>query len=127
MTSRKDKKFSARNRLLSFRYAFLGVRTVFRDQHNIRIEAVMAALAVTAGFIFSLSATEWILLLLVIALVLSLEMVNTALEYLVDLASPGRHPVAGKIKDIAAGAVLISAIFSVIIGLILFIPKILNL
>jgi len=84
-------------------------------------------LVVFAGFYFSLSNFEWTVLVLAIALVLSLEMINSAIEYMVDLVSKDYNPVAGKVKDVAAGAVLIAAIFAIIIGLIIFIPKIFKL
>lgn len=127
MISGNHKNFSILNRLISFRYAFNGILGALRHQHNIWIQLVIAALVVIAGFIFSVSRIEWTVLILTITIVLSLEMVNTAIEYLVDLVSKDYHPVAGKVKDIAAGAVLIASIFAVITGLIIFIPKILSL
>jgi diacylglycerol kinase len=76
-----------------------------------------------AGFYFHLSLIEWALLVMSIAFVLSAEAMNTALEYLTDLASPDHHPLAGKAKDVAAAAVLIAAFNAIIVGLILFLPK----
>lgn len=127
MTSESHKKFSFRNRLVSFRYAFNGILCVLRRQHNCWIQIVISLLVVFAGFYFSLSNFEWTVLVLAIALVLSLEMINSAIEYMVDLVSKDYNPVAGKVKDVAAGAVLIAAIFAIIIGLIIFIPKIFKL
>lgn len=121
------KKFSLAERLLSFRHAFRGIFCVIRSQHNFRIHLGFAILVVLAGFLFSISALEWLVLMLTIALVLSLEMINSAIEYLVDLVTKERHPLAAKVKDIAAGAVLVAAIISIIIGLIIFIPKIMSL
>lgn len=120
-------KFSLGDRLLSFRHAFRGIFFVIRSQHNFRIHLVFVVLVVLAGFLFSISLSEWLVLMLTIALVLSLEMINSAIEYLVDLVTKEHHPLAGKVKDIAAGAVLVAAIISVIIGLIIFIPKICSL
>ena len=76
-----------------------------------------------AGFFFEVSRWEWCLLILCVAVVLAAEAFNSALEYLVDLVSPGQHPLAGKAKDIAAGAVLIVAIGAALVGLLIFIPK----
>jgi len=122
---RKKSSFTAR--LLSFRYAFRGILCMTRAQPNFRIQLVFAVLVILAGFFFSISGFEWIVLMLTIAIVLSLEMLNSAIEYLVDLVTQEDNPLAGKVKDIAAGAVLIAAIFAMIIGLIIFIPKILSL
>ncbi|GED20300.1 hypothetical protein KGI01_20410 [Kurthia gibsonii] len=78
---------------------------------------------IVAGFLTGISANEWTILLFVIAAVLSLEMTNSAIERVVDLVTDEFHPLAKRAKDLAAGAVLIAAIFSVIIGLIIFLPK----
>ena len=121
------KKFSMGDRLLSFSHAFRGIFYVIRSQHNFRIHLFFAVLVVLAGFLFSISVSEWLILMLTIALVLSLEMINSAIECLVDLVTKEYHPIAGKVKDIAAGAVLVAAIISIIIGLIIFIPKIWSL
>ena len=80
-------------------------------------------LVIICGFIFHLSITEWLICILLFALVISLELVNTAIEAVVDLCSPDYHELAKYAKDVAAGSVLISAIASVVIGLIIFIPK----
>jgi diacylglycerol kinase (ATP) len=127
MTFESHNKFSIRKRLISFRYAFHGIKSGLRRQYNFWIQSAIAVLIIIAGFFLSISNIEWIVLLLTIALVLSLEMINTAIESLVDLVSKDHNPEAGRVKDIAAGAVLLAAIFAVIIGLIIFIPKILFL
>lgn len=107
-----------------FVYAFKGIFAAVKTQRNFRFH-LPAALAVTAaGFLLKLNPAEWALILLTVGLVLSLELVNTAIESLVDLVSPGYDKKAGRIKDIAAGAVLVAAVVSVIIGLIIFLPKI---
>jgi Diacylglycerol kinase len=89
-----------------------------------KIHFIIAILVIVAGFTFSISPYEWIACLLCIGLVFGMEMMNTAIESVVDLASPKLHPLAGKAKDVAAGAVLICAIIAVIIGLIIFVPKV---
>ena len=110
-----------------FIYAFKGILTTFKTQLNFRLH-LLAVLSVTiAGFLFKLNPAEWALILLAIGLVLALELVDTAIESLVDIISPDYNEKAGRIKDIAAGAVLIAAIISVFIGLIVFLPKIIAL
>jgi diacylglycerol kinase len=79
------------------------------------------------GILFAISIAEWMLCLLCFGLVITAEMLNTAIENLVDLASPQKHVLAGKAKDIAAGAVLVAAIVAAIVGLIIFLPKVWNL
>ena len=112
-----------KKRLQSFGYAFRGIRVVFGTEANMQIHIVITILVIVCGIAFSISLTEWMFCLLCIGLVVGAEMINTALENVVDLASPGQHPLAGKAKDIAAGAVLICAIISVLIGLLIFVPK----
>jgi len=112
-----------KKRLQSFAYAFRGIRVVFGTEANMQIHIVITILVIVCGIAFSISLTEWMFCLLCIGLVVGAEMINTALENVVDLASPGQHPLAGKAKDIAAGAVLICAIISVLIGLLIFVPK----
>lgn len=114
-------------RVASFRYAINGLVKILSGQHNFRIHLVVGALVVTAGLILELPAIDWCVLILTIALVLSLEAINTALELLVDLVAPEFNEKAGLVKDIAAGAVLISAVAAVIIGIIIFGHKFLNL
>jgi diacylglycerol kinase len=115
---------SLRNRLLSFKYAFQGIADLFRSQPNARIHLVATFVVVVAGFYFRLSNTEWIPIVLCFALVIALEAVNTALEYLTDLVSPQQHPLAGKAKDVAAAAVLIAAFGAVVVAALIFSPKI---
>lgn len=112
-----------KKRIKSFGYAGRGIRVVFRSEPNMRIHIVVGLLVLICGFIFKISIIEWILCLLCFGLVLGAEMINTAIENVVDLVSPNHHILAGKAKDIAAGAVLICAIISVIIGLLIFVPK----
>jgi len=113
-----------KKRIRSFGYAGRGIRIVFGTEANMKIHIVIAVLVIVCGLGFSISLIEWMLCLLCVGLVFSAEMMNTAIENVVDLASPNLHPLAGKAKDIASGAVLICAIISVIIGLLIFIPKV---
>ena len=106
--------------LKSFIYAIHGLWSGIADQRNLKFQLGVAVIVVGAGFQLSITAIEWSIILLCIAMVIGLELVNTALENLVDLVTLERKPLAGKIKDIAAGAVLIVSVLSVIIGVIIF-------
>ena len=106
----------------SFGYAIQGVATAMSEQ-NFRFHLLSAITVVIAGLLTGLSITEWIIIVLVIALVIGAEMFNTAIERVVDLASPDYHPLAKQAKDIAAASVLVFAACSVIIGLLIFLPK----
>jgi diacylglycerol kinase len=111
-------------RIESFGYAFKGIATLFSTQPNARIHGIVLTLVVTAGFYFKIDKVEWLIIALIAALVLSAEAMNTAVEFVVDLVSPDYHPLAGKAKDVAAAAVLIAAFGAVVVGLIIFLPKI---
>ncbi|MDX2248978.1 MAG: diacylglycerol kinase family protein [Bacteroidia bacterium] len=113
-----------RSRIRSFVYAFQGIITLFRTQANAQIHLLAVILISLLGGFLNLSAIEWCIILLCMALVLVAEGINTALEFLTDLVSPDPHPLAGKAKDVAAGAVLISVIFCAVIWGIIFLPKI---
>lgn len=109
-------------RLKSFVYAINGIRIGIREP-NMLIHLTMAVLVVFFGFLFGISVSEWLICILCFGLVMGMELINTAIEKLVDLVSPEYNKLAGKIKDIAAGAVLIAAVFAAVNGLIIFIPK----
>lgn len=119
-----NKSFSFRQMLRSFRYAFRGILFMVKTQHNFWIHLTIAVLVIIAGFLFCISLTEWILVVFAIGLVLSAETFNSAIEQLTDLASPDFHPQAGRVKDLAAGAVLLTAMAAALIGLLIFVPKI---
>ncbi|MEG0384009.1 MAG: diacylglycerol kinase family protein [Solibacillus sp.] len=106
----------------SFIYAIQGILTAAKEQ-NLRFHIVSAFVVVIAGIVTGLSLVEWLILTLIIALVIGAEMFNTAIERVVDLSSPEIHPLAKDAKDVAAGAVLVFASASVIIGLLIFLPK----
>ncbi len=109
-----------RDFLKSVTYAIHGLWSGIADQRNLKFQLGVAVIVVGAGFYLSITAMEWSIILLCIAMVIGTELVNTALENLVDLVTLERKPLAGKIKDIAAGAVLIVSVLSVIIGVIIF-------
>ncbi len=116
--------FSIQKRLKSFVYAFKGIRSFLRREHNAWIHCTAIVLVSIAGIDFGITRTEWCIVIGCFALVLSAEAFNTAIERLVDLVSPERHPLASDVKDVAAGAVLICAIGVAIIGGIVFLPYI---
>ena len=111
----------------TFGYAFEGILTGIRKERNMRIHTAAMILVVFFGTVLGLSATEWCICLVLFGLVMALELVNTAVEAVVDLATEERRPLAKIAKDTAAGAVLFAAIISVIIGLIIFLPYVLEL
>lgn len=111
----------------SFGYAFEGIFNTVREERNIKIHLFAMVMVVLFGLWLQLSMTEWFVCLILFGLIISLELINTAFEALVDLASPEYHPLAKKCKDAAAGAVLWSAIMAAIIGLLIFVPKLLAL
>lgn len=118
--------FTLRKRLLSFKYAFKGIAALF-TQPNVCIHAVVAVLVVVAGFFFRIAAWEWVAVALCIGAVLMAEAFNSAVEALADKVSPGMDPLIGRAKDLAAGAVLLMVFGAVAVGLIIFLPKVIDL
>lgn len=104
----------------SFKHAYAGLKTVLQSEKNFRRHLLAALLVVLLAWWRHLSQSEWIILLLVIALVLALEIFNSAIERLVDMLAPRTHSFAKEIKDLLAGMVLLVSIFAVFIGLIIF-------
>lgn len=121
------KPFSIKARLKSFTYAFQGWKVLIGEEHNARIHLAAAITAVVAGIFLKISSLEWIVIVLAIALVFAAEAFNSAIEYLCNFVSPQYHELIKKIKDLAALAVLFIAAGALISGLIIFLPKILNL
>lgn len=115
-----------KKRIKSFGYAFKGIASLLKKEHNAWIHCLAIVVVTSLGFHFHITPTEWCIVLLCFGMVLAAEGFNTAIERLVDLVSPERHPVAGDVKDVAAGAVLICAIAAAIIGCIIFLPYLLN-
>ena len=118
---------SIKKRIQSFGFALKGVATLFKTQPNARIHLMAILLVTVAGFLLKVSITEWCFIVMSFAMVLAAEAFNTAIEFVVDLTSPDYHPLAGKAKDVAAAAVLITAIGAAIIGIIVFLPKLFNI
>ena len=110
-------------RIRAFRCAGRGLRMLFWSETHARIHVVAAAAVIAAGLWLRVSASEWLALILCIGLVIAMEAVNTAFERLTDLISPDFHPLAGQVKDLAAGAVLWAAAIAAVVGGIVFLPR----
>ena len=115
-------KYDLKKQLRSFGYAWKGIQSCVGKEQNLSFHLIAAMAVIIAGIVLGITRTEWIMVVMCIGTVIAAELFNTAIEKLVDLVSPERHPVAGQVKDIAAGAVLICAVAAAIIGLIIFIP-----
>ncbi|WP_044198561.1 diacylglycerol kinase family protein [Dyadobacter tibetensis] len=113
--------------LRSFKYAAMGIVSLFANENNAKIHLFAAAVVVTLGFYTHISSQEWIMIILVIGLVWMAEAFNTSLEKLADVVSPQYHPAIKQVKDLAAAGVLIMAAAAVITGLIIFVPKFMEL
>ena len=106
-----------------FRYAFIGISYAFNSQVNFKVHLLVAAGVGALGYYTGLNRMEWLWVTTAVTLVVVMELINTAIELLVDQISPGYDPKAGIIKDVSAAAVLITALLALIIGLFVFIPK----
>ncbi len=122
-----NQKFSFYKRLKSFTYAFNGLKTLFKEEHNARIHLAAAICVVIAGFVFELTTLEWIAIIFVIGFVFTAEIINTSIENIADFISPAKHEKIKNIKDLAAAGVLVSAVTAVIIGVVIFLPRIIIL
>ncbi len=116
-----------KKRINSFKFAITGIGTFFKTQTHPKIHLSAAIIVIITGFIFKVSSVEWMILVLTISFVLTAEAFNSAIEMLCDKITNEHNPVIKDVKDMSAGAVLISAIASVIVGVIIFLPKILFL
>lgn len=118
-----ERRFSPGARLRSFVYAGRGIRTMLVSQHNAWIHAIATVVVVSLGVILCIPRLEWLALILALVSVWTAEAINTAFEFLCDVASPEFHPLVEKAKDVAAGAVLVCALGAAIIGLLVFGPR----
>jgi undecaprenol kinase len=125
MDSQDNKrKWKNRELIASLEFALTGIFTAFKEERNMRKHTLSAILAIVAGFLFGISVTEWLFLLLSVSLVIAFEIMNSALENVVDLASDYHFSMLAKnAKDMAAGAVLVISGFALVTGLIIFVPK----
>ena len=123
--SRRNSYITSKNILISFRYAFSGIKYTFENSRNFKIQVLLAFFSLVIGYVLRLGTSDYLILLVTIFSVLILEVLNTSIESLVDLVIQKKFSNLAKIsKDCSAGAVLLASINSVIIGLYLFIPKI---
>lgn len=127
MENRKSNRFIISDRLKSFGFAWKGILSAIREQHNFRIHLTAALLAILLGWITKISPGEWLAIIVMTGMVLTAELLNSAIEGLVDLLSPEIRPLAGKVKDLAAGAVLMASVAAAATGLIIFIPGLIRL
>ena len=123
----KEEKFSIAKRLKSFTYAFAGLKVLFKEEHNARIHLFATVCVIVAGILLKISLLEWVAVAFAIGLVFSFEIMNTSVENIADFICPERDDRIKRIKDLAAAAVLVSAITAAVVGLLVFVPKILEL
>ncbi|MDN6195481.1 MAG: diacylglycerol kinase family protein [Atopostipes suicloacalis] len=119
--------YKNRNFFDSFRYAFEGVATAFKEERNMRFHVFSAIAVVISSYFLSLSIAEWLWIILITFLVIIMEVLNTVIENLTDLVSPDYHPLAKKVKDMAAALVLITSFLALVIGGIILLPKLIEL
>ena len=122
-----EKKKSLKRLIKSFKYPISGLRYAYKNEQNLVFHLFMTILVVIAGVVLKVTKAEWVILALTIGLVIALELVNTAFEAVVDLVTREYHPLAKVAKDTAAAAVLVMAIAAIIVGLIIFVPHIIEL
>jgi diacylglycerol kinase (ATP) len=120
------KKFNIRSRIKSFKYAFEGIACMIRNEHNSRVHLAAAVFVIILGLILHLSLVEWIALTIVTGLVFITELINSAIELLADLIDPEINPKIKRAKDYAAASVLIAAIIAIVTGVLIFVPRILE-
>lgn len=123
----KDKLVNKKRLINSFKYAIEGLKTAYLEEQNLRLHTISAILVVVFGIILKLSVIELSICLILIGLVLMAECFNTSLENIVDMITLEKNPYAKKAKDIAAAGVLVFAFFSMVIGILIFVPKIINI
>ena len=119
-----NNKFTIRDRLKSFRFAFNGIRILLIHEHNAWVHLFAAICVIMAGLLLGISILEWVAIIIVIGFVIALEAINSSIEKLSDFVSPEKHNQIKTVKDLSAAGVLIGAITAVIVGLLVFIPKI---
>lgn len=123
-TDNKENNFSLVNRFKSFTYAWSGIKKLLKTEHNTRIHLFLTIIAMMLGFIFNIAIAEWTALIICMAMVWTAEIFNTCIEKFLDFISTENHPQIKLIKDMAAGAVLIASLVALVVGAIIFIPKI---
>ncbi len=111
----------------SFKYPFSGLRYAYKNEQNLAVDIGIAVIVIIAGILLKVSIVEWAILAITVGLVISFELINTAIEAVVDLVTEEYHPLAKVAKDTSAAAVLVLAVVSIIEGLIIFLPKLIEL
>lgn len=119
-------KFSFSKFFKSFTYAFRGIGEVFKKEQNFRVHTLAAILALLLGWFFHISSWEWCIVILVITAVLAAEMINTAIENLCNVAEPNQNETIRVVKDVSAGTVLVCAIGALAVGIVIFLPKLID-
>lgn len=123
----KQQNFSLYHRIKSFGYAINGIKIIIREEHNFRIHLFAALCVLLAGILLKITTMEWIALMFAIGFVFTLEIVNTAIENMADFVSPDHHEMIKKIKDLSSAGVLVSAVTALVVGLLVFVPKLILL
>ena len=123
----KKKTYSIKRFFKSFYYAFSGIKSALKTEQNFLIDIIIAIIVLVGGYFLKLNTTEFAIIVFAIGLVICLELINTAIEYTIDMAMPEIHPLAKSAKDIASAAVLFSVIVAISVGLIIYLPKIIAL
>ena len=119
-------KWSTKNFGHSLKCAMVGIKEIFSSQRNIKIQSIIAIISIIFGFLFKISPNEWIAIAIVIGFVIAMESTNTAIEFTVDLITEEKNEKARIAKDASAGGVLIASITSAVVGVIIFLPKIIE-
>lgn len=129
MISRDERKHQKgiKKFLLSFSYPIKGLKYAYRNEQNLAVDVGISLLVLIAGFIFQLQHYEWIIIVMTIAVVIAGELINTAIEAVVDLVTEEYHPLAKVAKDTSAAAVFVLAIMAAVVGIIIFLPKLISL
>ncbi len=123
----KNQKFSVKNRLRSFKFAINGFKILVKEEHNSRIHVCAMILAIVLGFLFNIESMEWLGIILSAGLVIALELINSSIENLSDfVAKEESHDLIKKAKDLSAAAVLFASLSALLVGLIIFIPKLIE-
>lgn len=123
----KLKEKSIKRLFKSFKYALEGINYAFKYEQNIIVHTLVMAIVILLGIVLKISIFEWLICLILFGLVIATEMINTSIEATVDLACDKKHPLAKIAKDTASGAVLIFALTSIVAGIIIFLPKIIDI
>lgn len=124
MGNNDQSRFSIVTRIKSFSHAFAGLKVLLKEEHNARIHLFATVLVLVAGFMYSISIVEWVAVLMAITLVFISEIINSAIEEICDFICPQQNDGIKKIKDLAAAAVLFSAVVAVVIGVLVFWGKV---